>query len=82
MNRAHCALACGCESTVVISLSGNWMRAIRLCRIGWSCSPTIVTEGVSKASVSSVERTAPSIEFSNGTSARSALPESTARIAS
>src|SRR3954451_5576866 len=35
----------------------------------------------SKASVSSVDRTAPSIEFSKGTSARSASPSATARMA-
>ena len=82
MKRAHWALAWGWESTTSIRSSGTSSRAIRLLVIGWSCSPAIVTEGASKASVSRVERTAPSIEFSNGTRARSASPSATARIAS
>ncbi len=76
--RPLCALACGCEITSSISLSSSSRLAIRLVEIGWSCSPTIVTRVASKASASSVGRTAPSIEFSNGTSARSAEPSSTA----
>ena len=57
-------------------------RAMRLMRTGWSCSPTIVTSPASRASVSSAGRTEPSIEFSNGISARSARPSRTASIAS
>ena len=73
MKRAHCALACGCERTDSISVSGISFFAIRLWVITWSCSPAIATPETSKASASSVARTAPSIEFSNGTSARSRL---------
>ena len=74
MKRAHWAIACGCESTAVdLGQRQLLARAIRLWWIGWSCSPTIVTDVASRASVSSVARTAPSIEFSNGTRARSAL---------
>ena len=47
----------------------------------WSNSPTIRTRSVSKASASRVGRTVPSIEFSNGTRARSAAPVSTASTA-
>ena len=60
-----------------MSGSGISERAIREWLIGRSCSPTMLTPSASKASVSRVERTAPSIEFSNGTSARSASPEVT-----
>jgi hypothetical protein len=67
---------------VRIAASSIARRPIRLWLIGWSCSPTIATAGASNASVSSVTRTEPSIEFSNGTSARSASPSATARIAS
>ncbi len=80
--RAHCAFACGCESTTSISPSSSGSRAIRLWRIGWSYSPTMRTPEVSKASASRVERTEPSIEFSKGTKARPTWPSSTARIAS
>ena len=81
-NRAHWASGWGWERTASIRSSSTLSRAIRWARTGKSCSPTIVTDSVSKARVSRVLRTEPSIEFSNGTNARSDSPRSTARIAS
>ncbi len=78
MNRAHWALACGCETTASISSSSSAVRAIRQWRIGWMTSPTIATSSVSIASASSVALTDPSSEFSIGTSARSTAPAWTA----
>ena len=50
--------------------------------MGWISSPTITTSSVSKASASSVGLTAPSSEFSIGTSARSTVPSWTAMTVS
>ena len=82
MKRAHWALAWGWESTTSIRSSGSSVLAIRQWRMGRSYSPTRATPSASKASVSRVAVTAPSMEFSKGTSARSALPSRTATIAS
>ena len=81
MKRAHCAVPWGWEMTTAISSSDSSERAIRQWLIARSCSPTMLTPSASKARVSRVERTAPSIEFSNGTRARSASPEATAATA-
>jgi hypothetical protein len=78
MNRAHCALAWGCETTTSISDSSSAVRAIRQWRTGWTTSPTIATSSVSIASASSVALTDPSSEFSIGTKARSTAPPWTA----
>ena len=78
MNRAHCAVACGCDTTVSISESSSAVRAIRQWRIGWTTSPRIATSSVSIASASSVAFTEPSSEFSIGTSARCTAPKWTA----
>ena len=79
---AHWASGCGWERIAETCSSSVPSRAIRCAWTRKSCSPTIVTASVSNASVSSVLRTDPSIEFSNGTNARSASPRSTAKIAS
>lgn len=81
VKRAHWALACGWERTTATSPSAISSRAISEVLTAKSYSPTITTSAVSNASVSSVTRTEPSTEFSNGTRARSASRFSTARIA-
>ena len=70
MKRAHCAFACGWETSASIADSSNGPRAIRQWRIGWTTSPMIATSSVSIASASSVALTEPSSEFSIGTSER------------
>ena len=67
----------GCESTDVTSVSFVPGRAHRLSEIGRSTS-RCTRRSVSKASVSSVTLTEPSIEFSRGTNPRSTSPRSTA----
>ena len=81
-NVAHWPLACGCEATAAIRSSSIGSRAIRQWWIGSTSSPAICTSSVSNASVSSVALTAPSSEFSIGTSARSTRPSWTAITAS
>ena len=83
MKRAHWALAWGWESTASTSSSASSVAGDQ------AVADRVVVladdrrrRSVSNASVSSVVRTEPSIEFSNGTRARSASPLSTARIAS
>ena len=55
---------------------------MRQLRIGSTASPTIATSRASPASASSVALTAPSSEFSIGTSARSTPPSWTAMTVS
>ncbi len=75
---AHWALAWGWDSTRSMDSSGSCVRAISVCAIGCTTSPTICTSSVSKTSASRVALTDPSSEFSIGTSARSQRPSTTA----
>src|SRR3954465_5525829 len=79
---AHWPLACGCEATAAMRSSGRAARAIRQWWMGCTSSPAIWTPPSSAASASSVALTAPSREFSIGTSARSTRPSRTAATAS
>ena len=79
---AHWPLACGWEATAAIRSSSTGSRAIRQWWIAWTSSPVIWTSSVSNASASSVALTAPSSEFSIGTSARSTRRSCTAITAS
>ena len=76
--RAHCALAWGCDTTRSISSRASLVRAINVCWIGCTTSPTISTSSVSNTSASSVALTEPSSEFSIGTRERSLRPATTA----
>ncbi len=75
----HCPNGFGCERTVVTSPSAVPGRAQRLSDTGRSTS-RCTRSSESKASVSRVTLTEPSIEFSSGTSPRSTSPRSTALI--
>ena len=72
--RAHCEIACGCDSTRSIDASASGEPAMRCWETASTSSPTTATSLSSSASVSSVTPTGPSSEFSIGTIARSTLP--------
>ena len=66
----------------LITSTSPGVPAITAWLTGWTTSPTMRTSSVSAARASSVGATAPSVEFSMGTSARSTAPSSTASTAS